>query len=377
MTNRINGEFSAGYGFTVIIVALLGRLHPVGVLIAALAVSGLTIGFDAAERQHPPSTLVGVIQALIIIVIVIGDAVAVRLLPGRPLMDVVLSLATLSAGIRLALPVVLAALGALICERAGVLNLGLEGLMISGAPAGYLVTHETGSPWLGPARRSGDGRGVRPVDRARGDRPRRQPDRRRAVVHDPRRGGDELHLPALVLHRSEPAVDPAHRHAAARRAGAVVLAGVIVADAHDGGRSGDLRGGRVARGRRRRLGYDVTRTRFLATIGGSSLAALGGAVLVCGPLGLFIQNVTAGRGWVALALVVFAGWRPLPCAVGALLFGLCDAVQLRLQGTSTGIPYEVFLALPYTVTLVAPSCCAAATAARRRRSASPFDRRTA
>ena len=64
-------------------------------------------------------------------------------------MDVVLSLATLSAGIRLALPVVLAALGALICEHAGVLNLGLEGLMISGALAGYLVTHETGSPWLG------------------------------------------------------------------------------------------------------------------------------------------------------------------------------------------------------------------------------------
>ena len=150
VTNRINGEFSVGYGFTAIIVALLGRLHPVGVLIAALAVSGLTIGFDAAERQHQlPSTLVGVIQALIIIVIVIGDAVAVRLLPGRPLMDVVLSLATLSAGIRLALPVVLAALGALICERAGVLNLGLEGLMISGAVAGYLVTHETGSPWLG------------------------------------------------------------------------------------------------------------------------------------------------------------------------------------------------------------------------------------
>jgi simple sugar transport system permease protein len=79
VTNRINAEFSVGYGFTAIIVALLGRLHPVGVLIAALALSGLTIGFDAAERQHQlPSTLVGVIQALIIIVIVIGDAVVSR-----------------------------------------------------------------------------------------------------------------------------------------------------------------------------------------------------------------------------------------------------------------------------------------------------------
>ena len=82
VTNRINGEFSVGYGFTAIIVALLGRLHPVGVLVAALALSGLTIGFDAAERQHQlPSTLVGVVQALIIIVIVVGDAIVAKLTP--------------------------------------------------------------------------------------------------------------------------------------------------------------------------------------------------------------------------------------------------------------------------------------------------------
>jgi simple sugar transport system permease protein len=84
VTNRINGEFSVGYGFTAIIVALLGRLHPVGVLIAALALSGLSIGFDAAERHyHLPSTLVDVVQALIIIVIVIGDALVNRFSPSE------------------------------------------------------------------------------------------------------------------------------------------------------------------------------------------------------------------------------------------------------------------------------------------------------
>jgi general nucleoside transport system permease protein len=99
-------------------------------------------------------------------------------------------------------------------------------------------------------------------------------------------------------------------------------------------------------------------------------------VLVCGPLGLFIQNVTAGRGWVALALVVFAGWKPVPCVVGALLFGICDAAQLRIQGTDTQIPYELFLALPYLITLVA-------MVVRGRRSNTPaalgipFDRATA
>lgn len=81
VTSRINAEFSLGYGFTAIIVALLGRLHPVGVLVAALGVSALNIGFDSAERSHDlPSSLVGVVQALLIIFVVIGDAVANRFL---------------------------------------------------------------------------------------------------------------------------------------------------------------------------------------------------------------------------------------------------------------------------------------------------------
>jgi simple sugar transport system permease protein len=101
------------------------------------------------------------------------------------------------------------------------------------------------------------------------------------------------------------------------------------------------------------LGYRVSRLRTGATVLGGGLAGLGGAALVCGPLGLFIENVTGGRGWVALAIVVFAGWRPVAAIAGALLFGLCDAAQLRLQGTTTTLPYEAFLALPYLVTLVA------------------------
>lgn len=81
VTNRINAEFSVDYGFTAIIVALLGRLHPIGVLVAALGISGLNIGFDAAERSHSlPSSLVGVVQALLIIFVVVGDAVANKFL---------------------------------------------------------------------------------------------------------------------------------------------------------------------------------------------------------------------------------------------------------------------------------------------------------
>ena len=82
----------------------------------------------------------------------------------------------------------------------------------------------------------------------------------------------------------------------------------------------------------------------------------GGAVLVVGQLGLFSQNVTAGRGWVAIALVIFGRWRPLRVMAGALLFGLTDALQLRIQSAGGGIesdvPYELFQALPYIVTIL-------------------------
>ena len=267
-------------------------------------------------------------------------------------MDVVLSIATLSAGIRLALPVALAALGALISERAGVLNLGLEGLMISGALAGYLVTHHTGSPWLGLLAGSATGAicgavlaavivGLRANQIVTG----------LAFTILAGSATSFIYQRSFSFGQNPPRIDRIGMPPLIALTLVVLVlvmavfrstvAGLVVSAVGEAPVAADA------------LGYDVRRTRYLATIVGSSLAALGGAVLVCGPLGLFIQNVTAGRGWVALALVVFAGWRPLPCAVGALLFGLCDAVQLRIQGTSTGIPYEVFLGLPYAVTLVA------------------------
>jgi simple sugar transport system permease protein len=267
-------------------------------------------------------------------------------------MDVVFTIATLSAGIRLALPVVLAALGALISERAGVLNLGLEGLMVSGALAGYLVTHETGSPWLGLlaglATGAVCGIAIAAVVVGLGAN---QIVSGLAFTILAGAATSFIYQHSFSIGQNPPPIDRIAMPPLIILTIAVLLivivvlrgtvAGLVVSAVGEAPVAADA------------LGYDVRRMRVLATMAGSSLAALGGAVLVCGPLGLFIQNVTAGRGWVALALVVFAGWRPLPCALGALLFGLCDAVQLRLQGTSTAIPYEVFLALPYVVTLVA------------------------
>lgn len=267
-------------------------------------------------------------------------------------MDTILSLATIGAALRLAIPVALAALGAVVSERSGVLNLGLEGMMISGALAAYSAGEATGSPWIGLlagtivgvlagavlvafvvfGRANQIVTGIA-ITLLAGFLTTYLFQRNYSIGQVPPRL-NRIGLTALVLLT-------------------VVLLALVwfllertmfglalgaVGEAPDAADA---------------LGYGVNRIRTVATLIGGGFAGLGGAALVCGPLGLFIENVTGGRGWVALALVVFAGWKPFPAVAGAFLFGLSDAVQLRLQGTNSAIPYEFFLALPYLLTLVA------------------------
>ncbi|MFT7394538.1 MAG: ABC-type uncharacterized transport system permease subunit [Candidatus Azotimanducaceae bacterium] len=267
-------------------------------------------------------------------------------------MDNVFAIATLTAALRLSIPVAVAALGALVSERAGVLNLGLEGMMLAGAFAGYSAAEVSGSPWLGLlggvvagglfglllaafvvlGRSNQIVTGISFTLFA-GFATALLFQQSYSIGQFPPRI-ERLGLPALVVITI--VVFTAVAFALTRSTAGLALTAIGEApEAADA------------------LGYGVERTRTVAVSISGALAGLGGAMLVCGPLGLFIENVTAGRGWVALALVVFAGWRPAPVAVGAFLFGLSDAVQLRLQGTDTAIPYEVFIALPYAVTLVA------------------------
>jgi general nucleoside transport system permease protein len=86
---------------------------------------------------------------------------------------------------------------------------------------------------------------------------------------------------------------------------------------------------------------------------GGALTGLGGAVLTVAQLGIFKEGVTAGRGWIAVALVIFARWRPGLGLAGALLFGCATALQFRLQVLNLPwLPYEVLLMLPYLLTLL-------------------------
>jgi ABC-type uncharacterized transport system permease subunit len=100
-------------------------------------------------------------------------------------------------------------------------------------------------------------------------------------------------------------------------------------------------------------GVNVFRTRYIALGLAGGLMAVGGAFLSMAQLGSFTFGIVNGRGWVCIALIIFANWHPVRVLWGALLFGGLSALQLRLQSTGLKLPYELFLALPYLMTILA------------------------
>lgn len=99
-------------------------------------------------------------------------------------------------------------------------------------------------------------------------------------------------------------------------------------------------------------GINIYRLRYLALILGGALMGLGGAFLSLAQLGAFTHGIINGRGWVAIAIVIFGNWKPAKVLAGALLFGALQALQLRLQAEGVPLPYELLLALPYVITIM-------------------------
>ncbi|HHY95461.1 MAG TPA: ABC transporter permease [Firmicutes bacterium] len=99
------------------------------------------------------------------------------------------------------------------------------------------------------------------------------------------------------------------------------------------------------------MGIDVRRVRYAALLLGGALAGLAGACLTVG-IGMFSEGMSANRGYIALALVMFSRWQPGLALGGALLFGLADSLQLRIQSLGLHIPYQFLLMLPYILTIV-------------------------
>jgi general nucleoside transport system permease protein len=302
-------------------------------------------------------------------------------MPWDRILSTTFLVALMVAGIRLMVPIFLAALGEIITERAGVLNLGLEGLMLMGGFAGFTIAYAI--------QQLPGGDGMVPISHVA------------AVLLALIVGGlmglilaflcvtlraDQVISSVILVILGQGLTTYLYRQLFAGQLGprvtgfpeisipvlnelpivgpiffqqnlAVYLSGILLVvvwyalTRTTWGLSVRAVGQYPVAADT--SGVNVTRVRYVATIVGAALAALGGAVLTVGQLQLFKENVTAGRGWIAVGLVVFSRRRPVLALLGALLFGLADALQFRIQALNIPeLPYEFLLMLPYLLTIL-------------------------
>ncbi|UCE32689.1 MAG: ABC transporter permease [Burkholderiales bacterium] len=268
---------------------------------------------------------------------------------------------TLAAGT----PLVFAALGELVTERSGVLNLGVEGMMLIGAVAAFAAMAASGSAWLALAAGALAGMAMAAVFALLALTLRANQVATglaltifgiglsafvgQGYVAVALRGMQPLVLPVLselplvgpVLFAQTPAVYLSFAVFAAvawllyrSRAGLVLRAvGESPHSAHA-------------------IGYPVIAIRYAATLFGGAMAGIGGAYLSTVYTPMWAENMVAGRGWIALALVVFATWRPLRVLVGAYLFGGVTILQFHAQALGVELPSQLLSSLPYLATIV-------------------------
>jgi simple sugar transport system permease protein len=101
------------------------------------------------------------------------------------------------------------------------------------------------------------------------------------------------------------------------------------------------------------VGVNVNLTRTLSLVVGGALMGIGGAFLTLAHQNMFLIDVVGGRGWIAIAMVIFGNWDPVKGTLGAFIFGLLDGLQLRLQALGFDIPFHLFLMVPYLMTIIA------------------------
>lgn len=264
-----------------------------------------------------------------------------------------------------ATPLLLAAAGELVTEKSGVLNLGVEGMMIVGAVVGFGAEYDSGSAVVGFAAAAAGGAllaalfGVLTLfflanQVATGLALTIFGLGLSALIGTAYIGKPLPHLPQLDIPGVSdlPVIGPL-----IFGQDAVVYLSVAVTIAIGWFLSG-TRAGLVLRSvgenheAAHALGYPVRRIRFLAVLFGGAMSGLGGAYLSLAYTPFWSQGMTAGRGWIALALVVFATWKPLRLLLGAYLFGLFSIAQLHAQGFAVPIAPEFLSMLPYLATIL-------------------------
>lgn len=287
------------------------------------------------------------------------------------LLDIAFISGLIGATMRMATPIIFAALGEIISERAGVLNLGIEGIMLMGAMTGFLVTFSSGSIWLGVLAAAGVGMllGLLMAFLAV----------YLGLSQHVSGLGITLFATGLAmfiyrLHFGSPTVPPTiepfkqitlpllskipvigpglfTQYSLTYIAWLLIPAmSILLYKTRLGLKIRTVGENPVVADT---VGVNVTLTRTLCLVFGGALMGIGGAFLTLAHQNMFLIDVIGGRGWVAIAMVIFGNWDPLKCALGALMFGFLDGLQLRLQGLGIAISFHLFLMIPYLLTIFA------------------------
>jgi simple sugar transport system permease protein len=269
-----------------------------------------------------------------------------------------------AAVLRIATPLIFGTLGALLCERAGVLNLGIEGIMVAGAFAGWLAVYQGASLWTGvvAAALAGAafgllhafltvslalsqhvaGLGITLFATSVSYYAYRVTFPNVATPPTIQPFAELSGIPIPVLASQTPLTWAAL--VAVPVIGWVLYRTPLGLALRMVGETPAAVDGQ---------GIDVVRLRTTAVVAGSALMGVAGAFLTLSAFNAFYFNMVNGRGWICIALVVFAGWRPGKALAGALLFAFFDALQLRLQQQAGGIPYQLYLMAPYVLSIAA------------------------
>ena len=282
--------------------------------------------------------------------------------------DIIMMLANADfwgAVLRIATPLILGTLGVLLCERAGVLNLGIEGIMVAGALTGWLAVFLGASLWGGVmvAALTGAAFGLL-----------------HALLTVPLALSQHVSGLAITLFATSvsyfayrvsfpnvtapPTIKPFGEMAwlpipiLAQQTPLTLLALLAVPVIAwvlyrtPVGLAVRMVGENPAAAEGQGLNVNFVRTG--AIVAGSALMGMAGSFLTLSAFNAFFFNMVNGRGWICVALVVFASWRPGKALAGALLFAFFDAMQLRLQqGSGDGMPYQIYLMLPYALSILA------------------------
>jgi general nucleoside transport system permease protein len=273
-------------------------------------------------------------------------------------MGEILNASLVSSTLRLSTPVILAALGGLFSERAGVINIALEGLMLAGAFTAAAVTFVTGSPFVGMAAAVAAGVAIASIHAVASIRYRADQVVTGAAINILMIGVPGFLSGAFFLSSgATPQIPKEHLLPIAP----IVLAfaavpitwwvlyrtpfGLRLRAVGENPEAADA------------AGIRVSTIRYAGVLLSGALAAIGGAYLSVGQSSLFTRNMTSGRGFIALAALIFGKWRPVQTMLACLFFGLTEAVTIRMQGvvklpSGDDIPVQFIQMVPYVLTIV-------------------------